>query len=345
VKVFTIVGIVLLAFGIYFAYQAMQPSQGVFDFMHEGAPIIALTLIPMGVIFTAVGWYTTRAVGRHDQLIAQGLPGMATISSAAETGVYINERPMIKLTMTVQVPGRPPYTVEHREVIPLVALGMITPGSTLPVAVDPTNPQKLAIDWSGHTQTRLINQAGAGAAPGMATGSTAMPTMVSGPNALGGMNSSLRAPNTLSAVPTLVAAPGPSGPAPGMDPSSVYQLGHAGFMFTGGTPVQVGQAGPVMTTATGQADAYQQQVAGMRATSNPGRATIITAQDLGVAVQSDKIIQFMLNVTPESGASYVVQNAGIVPPMAIARALPGASVAVLIDRSNPQNVVIDWDRA
>ncbi len=332
-KIFTIVGVILLAFGLYFAYQAMQPSQGVFDFMHEGAPIIALTLIPMGVIFTAVGWYMSRAMGQRDQLIEQGMPGMATISSAAETGVYINERPMIKLTMTVQVPGRAPYTVEHREVIPLVALGMITPGSTLPVAVDPTDPQKLAIDWSGQTQTRLVNQAEAGAAAGMAAAMGA-PMMISTPNAFGGTNSSFVTLNTLTAPPDA------SGPATGSDMGGTYQQpGGAGIAFTGGAPAQAGQ---LMATAAGQTDAYQQQVAGMRATSNAGRATIITAQDMGVAVQNDKLVQFMLNVTPEAGPSYVVQNVGIVPPMAMARALPGASVAVLIDRSNPQNVVIDW---
>ena len=107
-RVFTITGAVLLAIGLFFVYQAMQPSTGPFDVGHEAAPIAALTLVPMGVIFTLVGWYLTRAMGQRDQLLQQGLPGMATISSAAETGVYVNERPMIKLTMTVQVPGHPP---------------------------------------------------------------------------------------------------------------------------------------------------------------------------------------------------------------------------------------------
>lgn len=345
-KIFTIIGVILLVIGLFFAYQAMQPAvtTGPFDIdvMHEAAPSVALTLVPLGLIFTLVGWYMTRAMGQRDELIEHGLPGMATISSAAETGVFVNERPMIKLTMTVQVPGQPPYAVEHREVVPLVALGMITPGSTLPVVVKPTDPQKLAIDWSGESQTRLLYQASGGTTVGMGASAMGTPATVAAPNTLTSMGSSFGAPNTLSATPTPAAAPDGWVAAGETDAGSGYQTpGRAGITASGGAPIPVGS---MMMSDAGHVDVYEQQVAGMRPMADPGRATIVTAQDMGVAVQSDKLIQFMLNVTPETGASYVVQHVGIVPPGAMVRAMPGARVAVLIDRNNPQNVVIDWDR-
>jgi hypothetical protein len=108
--------------------------------------------------------------------------------------MYVNERPIVKLTLNVTVRGHAPYTVEPREVIPFIALGMITPGSTLLVAVDPVDPQKLAIDWGGQTQARAMNpMAGSYGAP------PATPGTVPLPNTLSTMGSTAAAPNTLQA--------------------------------------------------------------------------------------------------------------------------------------------------
>jgi hypothetical protein len=46
--------------------------------------------------------------------------------------------------------------------VPLIMLGRLTSGAPLPVMVDPANPQKLIIDWSGSLQSAF---AGPGTAP------------------------------------------------------------------------------------------------------------------------------------------------------------------------------------
>ena len=153
-RVMLIIGIVFLVIAGASIYVALQPSEGLLDVGHEAAPILALTFGIIGVVFTLVGFFVTRMGAARQQLLEQGIPGRATVVSAAETGMYVNERPMVKLVLNVAVPGRPPYTVEHSEVVPFIALGMITPGSSLPVAVDQVNPKKLVIDWSGETQAR-----------------------------------------------------------------------------------------------------------------------------------------------------------------------------------------------
>ncbi len=331
-------GVIFTIVGAFFLFQTLQPSHPSdfrIDPMQEAAPILALVFLPIGVIFTIVGFYFNRIIGNRDKLIAQGLAGQATVVEAAETGMYVNERPMVKLTLNVMLPGRPPYTIEHREVVPLIALGMITPGSTLPVAVDPVDPHKLAIDWSGETQARAMKPtAGNYGVPASAPGGMPMP------NTLSAMGTSA-APNTLQ--PLAPGSPAPMGnlSTTTLDLSALYgQMALAGIAFTPGTAG--GQAQSVIISATGGGDAYQAQLAALRTSGATARAVIKSVDDLGVVIQGEKVERFELEVTADGGTAYPVQHSGFVPASAEARAVAGSSVIVHIDRTNPQNVVIDW---
>jgi hypothetical protein len=196
VRFFTILGVIFAIVGAFFLFQTLQTyhpdSQFDIGVMHEAAPILALVFLPIGLIFAVVGLLVGRSVANRQKLIDQGLVGQATVMEAAETGMYVNERPMVKLTLNVMAAGRPPYTVEHSEAIPLIALGMITPGSILPVAIDPAGPEKLAIDWSGETQARATSPMAGGYGVPPATPGT-MPM----PNTLSTMGSAAAAANTL----------------------------------------------------------------------------------------------------------------------------------------------------
>jgi len=96
-----------------------------------------------------------------------------------------------------------------------------------------------------------------------------------------------------------------------------------------------------ISTSTG-GDAYQAQLAALRGSGSTGRAVIKSVEDLGVVIQGEKGERFALDVTPDGGSPYPVQHAGFVPSSAAPRSQAGISVVVHIDRSNPQNVVIDW---
>jgi hypothetical protein len=74
-----------------------------------------------------------------------GVAGSATIDSVADTGVFINEAPVLELSMTVTVPGRPPYPVNHRQLVSHAALARFQPGSVLPVRVSQQDPNQLMI--------------------------------------------------------------------------------------------------------------------------------------------------------------------------------------------------------
>jgi len=59
-------------------------------------------------------------------------------------------------------------------------------------------------------------------------------------------------------------------------------------------------------------------------------------------VQGDAVIELTLDVTPQDGAAYQVRTAALVPAVARARALPGATLPVRIDPTQPSNVAVDW---
>ncbi|MDQ5808123.1 MAG: SHOCT domain-containing protein [Actinomycetota bacterium] len=103
--------------------------------------IVALGLL---VLYLVIG----RAARRKQELLEQGVRGIATILSAEQTGVYINEQPQVRLHLRIDAPGMETYEVTRNEVVPLIALGRIGQGQ-LSVSVDPNDPENVAIDWGG----------------------------------------------------------------------------------------------------------------------------------------------------------------------------------------------------
>lgn len=384
-RIFTIVGIVLAVAGAFFAFVAfLTPvSDNPLDFSRESAPILALVFLPMGIVFALVGWYTARLSSNRQKLMQQGLAGQATILSVVETGVYINERPVARLEMSINLPGRAPYTVQHSEVIPLIALGMITPGSSLPVAVDPTDPQKLAIDWSGETRTRALGAAATGyparmqPAAGMPTPNTLSTSVASAvPNTLLGsppigdaqpgemaVMGGMGALGAMSGLPTssnpgaggtgftmpmgMTGMPGQSMISIGgatLDLSAIYQqLAKAGVTITGGLPTQM-ISGTSMVVDARPGDVAQ-HLAELKGSGQSGRASVTGAQDMGFAIHGNQLAMLDLSVTPDGGVVYPARVTALIPPTSLGRAAVGGSLPLFIDRSNPQNLAIDWDGA
>jgi hypothetical protein len=344
-RIFTIVGIILAVAGAgLLVYSFTTHSTDPFDIGPSMAGTAGPILLFIGVIFTIVGVYVGRLLGNTKKLLAEGVPGTASIISVSDTGVYINERPMAKMELQVNVPGRPPYVVEHNEVIPFVALGMITPGSMLPVAVDPQDPHKLAIDWSGQTRMRAT---GPSAATPMGASSSAMPlpntlstgaTMGVVPNTLGNSGAAAVAPPlSTNVIPGTVMTAGAAGLS-AADLSQVMQeLNAAGINID---PNRLANA-TVLTTPT-VTIAGPGVTAGTALGGSTGRAVIRDAQDLGVQMGGQKLYKFSLDVTPPGGSTYATQAAGPVPPDQLGRAVAGTTVDVFIDPSNQQNVTLDW---
>ena len=76
---------------------------------------------------------------------AGGIAGTATLNSLADTGVMINNAPVLEMDLMVNVPGRAPYNVKHKQVVSHAALPGFTPGRAFTVHVSAQDPNQLTL--------------------------------------------------------------------------------------------------------------------------------------------------------------------------------------------------------
>ena len=107
--------------------------------------VAVVLLVVYGLITAAV----QRGRARVERIRRNGLPGFATLLEAEGTGVSVNRRPQVRLRLRVEIPGRAPYEVQMREVLPYLALESVGPRRRVPVFVDKADPNSVVIDWSG----------------------------------------------------------------------------------------------------------------------------------------------------------------------------------------------------
>lgn len=89
-----------------------------------------------------------RAFGPNKKLLQQGLPGQATIVSVYQTGTMVNNNPQIGLVLQINGPlGQ--YQTETKAVIPMISIPQFQPGAVLPVKIDPSNRNNIALDIYG----------------------------------------------------------------------------------------------------------------------------------------------------------------------------------------------------
>lgn len=125
-------------------------------------PEIFIGQIWVGVAVLLMVLYTfmTRRADRVARLRATGIPGTAQILELTQTGTYVNNQPMVKLRLRVEAPGVATFEDERREIVPLVSLGMLSSGGTLPVYIEPADHSRYVIDWGAG-----LGGAGAGTPP------------------------------------------------------------------------------------------------------------------------------------------------------------------------------------
>jgi hypothetical protein len=82
---------------------------------------------------------------KAQHLYANGRPGTARIDAVRDTGITINENPTVEFDLAVSIDGAEPYAVTHRQSISRITIGSFQPGATVPVKVDPADPQSLII--------------------------------------------------------------------------------------------------------------------------------------------------------------------------------------------------------
>jgi hypothetical protein len=79
------------------------------------------------------------------ELERSGLPARAVVLEIRETGVTVNDSPVVDFLLEVHIEGRPPYQAEAKALVSILAIPRIQPGAELAVLYDPKDPQRVAI--------------------------------------------------------------------------------------------------------------------------------------------------------------------------------------------------------
>jgi hypothetical protein len=108
---------------------------------------VAITAGTM-VILAGVGLPFLIVARNGQRLLATGIPAQAVVESMADTGVTINNQPLVSFLLTVRTQDGQTYQVTHRQSLPRITMGAVLPGVTLPVKVDRQRRDRVRIDWA-----------------------------------------------------------------------------------------------------------------------------------------------------------------------------------------------------
>ncbi|MCP4657743.1 MAG: hypothetical protein GY856_20235 [bacterium] len=80
------------------------------------------------------------------EIRAVGVSAQAKVLEIWDTGVTVNENPVVGFRLEVYPQDGPPYEAETKALISRLDIPRIQPGAMLPVKFDPEDPQRVALD-------------------------------------------------------------------------------------------------------------------------------------------------------------------------------------------------------
>ena len=136
------VGMIELASGIG-ALIADQRAPG----PRGGYFIAGVALVGTAALLIIIGIVLRVASTKKRRIEQSGTPGEARVVSVGQTGMLINNNPVIEFDLEVTLPGMAPYRTTTRSTVPIIALPRVMPGARLPIKADPSEPSKIVVDW------------------------------------------------------------------------------------------------------------------------------------------------------------------------------------------------------
>jgi hypothetical protein len=142
-------GIWLIAFfGLLGLAMCIVPA--LFGANAETSLIVASTGAIFVLTAAGLGWYArhARAKAAHQDWIFQnGIKGSATILEVGDSHTTVNEMPLIKLKLDLDIPGVGRSEVSRREVMPVFTANRMDAGLTLPAYANPQDPADFVLVW------------------------------------------------------------------------------------------------------------------------------------------------------------------------------------------------------
>jgi hypothetical protein len=141
-------GIALFAFfgigGLAFVIAGVvipMPAEGRFTFILLGGIWVAVVI---GLILFA--GREGKKADHQDWVFQNGIRGTATVLDAG-SHTTVNEMPLMKLKLELDIPGAGRSEVSRREVMPVFTANRMRPGLVLPAYANPEDPNDFVLVW------------------------------------------------------------------------------------------------------------------------------------------------------------------------------------------------------
>jgi hypothetical protein len=119
-----------------------------------GSLALTVGIILLSICFTIVlVWFILRVVRNASggdkatqKLLQTGMPAQARIVQVQQTGMTINDNPVVNILLEVYPQnGQPPFQAWSKKMVSLFQISQYQVGAFIPVRFDPSDPSKVAI--------------------------------------------------------------------------------------------------------------------------------------------------------------------------------------------------------
>jgi len=116
----------------------------------ETSLIVASTGAIFILVAAGLAWYARHAKAKaahQDWIFRNGIKGSATVVEVGNSHTTVNEMPLMKLTLALDIPGLDRREVSRREVMPVFTANRMEAGLTLPAYANPEDPAEFILVW------------------------------------------------------------------------------------------------------------------------------------------------------------------------------------------------------
>lgn len=129
---------------------AMCVGPALFGAHLETAAIVASTGGIFVLVAIGLGFYARHAKAKaahQDWIFKNGIKGSATIVAVGNSNTTVNEMPLLKLKLDLDIPGVGRSEVSRREVMPVFTANRMATGLVLPAYANPEDPADFILVW------------------------------------------------------------------------------------------------------------------------------------------------------------------------------------------------------
>ncbi len=120
-----------------------------------GAPSeVALIIASVGAIWFVVAMglvgyarHQQKKAAHNDWIFKNGIRGTATVLDVGGHNTTVNEMPLLKLKLELDIPGVARWKVTRRELMPVFAASRMQEGLVLPAYSNPEDPNDFILVW------------------------------------------------------------------------------------------------------------------------------------------------------------------------------------------------------